>query len=155
MVKGSLIKRNNLIFTILLILWLIFNNKLFLSQFVSIKKDFSLIHLSLEEKYKLMDGQFYDFVKFCQEKIPENADVVFIDMSKNVEKHTPEWVKNGYKSGYFRQRLTYYLCPRKTIWVWGNPDSVDENTFRIVFEKTPHGVFFNLYQPGQKYDNVY
>jgi hypothetical protein len=140
------LKRKDLIFIIFLILWFIFNGNFLILQAASIKHSFYLGRFSLDQKYEFIDGSFYDFARHCLKEIPEDASVVFLNKSRHYKERTKGWLK----AEYVRQRLAYYLCPRKFI----SEDSglpVSE-AYKVVFEITPPHFSLRLYYPGQEPD---
>ncbi|MDD5196622.1 MAG: hypothetical protein PHV92_03255 [Candidatus Omnitrophica bacterium] len=67
--------------------------------------------LSLEERHKLIDGDFYDFVKQCATEVGPEETVVFKAVPREPDFRTPDW----FLKEYFVGRLSYFLYPRKIL----------------------------------------
>lgn len=94
----------------ILIVWCIFAFKIITSQIRSIFKIVPIIYsLNLEQKYRLVDGNFYDFIKFCETKTPERADILFKIVPKEPDFSSQDW----FLAEYFIGKSAYYFYPRK------------------------------------------
>ena len=67
--------------------------------------------LSLEERHKLIDGKFYNFVKLCEASIQEDESIIFKVIPQEPDFRTPDWLLKEYLIG----RLSYFLYPRKIL----------------------------------------
>ncbi len=64
------------------------------------------------KKHFFVDRAFYDFIELCKKKIPQHSTLYCVRKKKS-ENFTPEWEREE----YFRQKLVYYLYPRKIIYL--------------------------------------
>ena len=65
--------------------------------------------MSLDDKYRKGDGEFYDFIRFCKEKIPQGSEVLLYVSWDIYKQHFPE---NSYLLyEYSLQKARYYLYP--------------------------------------------
>ncbi|MDD5027493.1 MAG: hypothetical protein PHV58_03245 [Candidatus Omnitrophica bacterium] len=67
--------------------------------------------LSLEERHKLVDGDFYDFVVQCKTEIGPEESVAFKALPREPGFRTPDW----FLEEYFVGKLSYFLYPRKIL----------------------------------------
>lgn len=67
--------------------------------------------LSLEQKHKLVDGNFYNFVKQCAAGVGERENIVFKSLPREPDFRTPNW----FLKEYFVGKLSYLLYPRKIL----------------------------------------
>jgi hypothetical protein len=146
MTVNDYLKRKDSRFVILIILWFILGGNFFILQVASIKHAFFLMPFSLERKYEFIDSSFYGFAKYCLKEIPPDARVIFINKSTSYRKRSVGWLK----AAYFRDRMIYYLCPRRFI----TEDSgyPIREVYKVVFEIKPAHFSFQLYYPGEEPD---
>lgn len=139
-------QRKNTIFIMLLLVWALCSKDFFISQVRSLKNSFRFLPLSIEQKYKLMDGELYKYVQYLRTQIPESSRVIFINNSKDLKKYTPEWVKFVYD----RERLSYYLYPR--TFVQYPSGHYKKEDYKVVYTLTAQGAIIDLDTPGQEID---
>ena len=132
------------LFIIFLLVWMLCSGSYLSSRMRSVKNSLRLLPLSIEQKYTLLDGQLYKYVKFLRTQIPEDATVVFINNTKDLKRFTPEWVK----SVYDENRVLYYLYPR--IFVLSGTEYSKKDSYKIVYNITPTRATLDLYYPGQE-----
>lgn len=93
-----------------LIVWFILAFKIIASQIKdTFKRPPAIYSLDLEQKYRLVDGNFYDFIKFCETKTPERAHIIFRIVPKEADFANQDW----FLSEYFIGKSAYYFYPRK------------------------------------------
>lgn len=118
--KGSII--------VILIIWCVFTFKMITLQIKVAFKNFPKIYsLNLEQKYKLIDGNFYNFIKFCELSIPENESIVFSVLPKEPVFRSHDWLI----AEYFIGKGPYYLYPRK---IFREKDAFSDIKYRIIFD---------------------
>lgn len=131
------INRKEYLFIIILIIWCIFAFKMVALQFKEAFKSFPKIYsLNLEQKYRLVDGNFYSFLKFCEAKIPEGASIIFKILPKEPEFRSHDWLI----AEYFIGKSPYYLYPRK---IFRESDANPEIKYKIIYDL--HSKTFSLY----------
>jgi len=112
---------------LILIVWCIFAFKIITSQIRDIFKKFPIIYsLSLEQKYRLVDGNFYDFIKFCEARTPERADIVFKIVPKEPDFSSQDW----FLAEYFIGKSVYYFYPRK---IYREESAIPDIKYKIVY----------------------
>lgn len=122
------IDRKEYLFIIILIIWCIFAFKMVALQFKGALKSFPKIYfLNLEQKYRLIDGNFYSFLKFCEAKIPERASIIFKILPKEPEFRSQEWLMTE----YFIGKSPYYLYPRR---IFRENDANPKIKYKIIYD---------------------
>ncbi len=90
----------------------IFSMKLMYGDFIYAKNNFAFFSgKTLDEKYAMVDGEFYKFMLFCKSNIPQGSSVLFYN----------SWNYCAVKYGgrayvqfeYERHKSKFYLCPLK------------------------------------------
>lgn len=103
-------------YAFLFFLWLLFFVTFFYGQLKIIPSILKLYFLSDEQKFQVIDRNYYKFMKLCKDLIPENADVIFELSSRQNAAYGRDW----YLGQYFDQKAPYYLYPRriyKSDWI--------------------------------------
>jgi len=126
--KLYIINRNKVLIIMTLIIWCFFSFRMLTTQLkIAFKTYFKICTLSLEQKYRLIDGPFYDFMQFCKEKIPEGNSIIFKCVPRDPEFRTQEW----FNAEYFLGRSPYYLYPRK---VFREKDATPGIRYQMVYD---------------------
>lgn len=134
-IRHIIVEKNFII--AILVLWCIFTFRMLNLQVKGVFKNFPRPYsLSLEQKYKLIDGNFYDFTKFCESNIPERASVMFKVVPK-----APDFLDEGWLiPEYFISKSSYYLYPRK---IFREKDATPGIRYQIIYDFSSKT--FNLY----------
>jgi len=126
--KMYIIDRNKVLIIMALIIWCFFSFRMITAQLkIAFKTYFKICALTLEQKYRLMDGRFYDFMQFCKEKNPEGDSIIFKCAPIDPEFRTQQW----FSAEYFLGRSPYYLYPRK---IFREKDATPEIKHQIVYD---------------------
>lgn len=121
------IDRNKNLAIAILIVWCIFAFKIITSQIKDMLKRFPIIYsLNLEQKYRLVDGSFYDFIKFCEARTPERAHIVFRMVPKEPDFSSSDW----FLAEYFIGKSAYYFYPRK---IYREESAIPGIKYQIVY----------------------
>lgn len=93
---------------------LCFSITIFYTQICIIKKEFSAyFRKNLDEKYVIIDKDFYKFISFCKKKIPIGSEVLFYNSWEFCKK---AYFPRGYIIfGYEREKARFYLYPIKVF----------------------------------------
>ena len=83
--------------------------------------------LSLEQRHRLIDGNFYNFIKLCEARVPERESMVFKVFPQEPDFRTPDWLLKE----YFIGRLAYFLYPRKVL---REKNITSEPKYIIIFD---------------------
>jgi len=79
---------------------------------ISAKNDFSVFYgKTLDEKYEVIDGDFYRFMVFCKSVIPAGAEVLFYNPWKLYDRAYGD--RAFYRFEYERSKARFYLYPIK------------------------------------------
>jgi hypothetical protein len=112
---------------------------LFFGQCRIMSNCLSVCFLSMEEKYKIIDGEFYLFMTYCKRNIPEHASVALANVRESQEKRfSKQWIQ----SEYYIQKLPYYLFPRKIYRIHDAP--AGEPLYIILYDREAGGSHFEL-----------
>ncbi len=126
--KIYIIDKSKVFAIAVLIIWCFFSFRMVTTQLkIAFKTYFKICALTLEQKYRLVDGSFYDFMQFCKEKIPEGDSIIFKCAPIDPEFRTQQW----FSAEYFLGRSPYYLYPRK---VFREKDATPEIKYQIVYD---------------------
>lgn len=102
---------SNFILIVLLTSWLFVGGKMVLEQIKMLRIALTgFMFIAEEQKLRVIDGNFYDFMKYCVENIPRDNDIGFV-LTSNPKIGTKTW----FKTEYFIQRAPYYLYPIKVF----------------------------------------
>lgn len=81
----------------------------------------------LEEKYRLIDKDFYSFMSFCKEKIPSGANVLFYN---SWDECFQRYGKDAYyRFVYERQKSKFYLYPIKVYYLYFKDEVLGLNPY--------------------------
>lgn len=83
--------------------------------------------LNLEQKYELIDGNFYNFVKQCEAGVGARESILFKSLPRDPDFRTPNW----FLKEYFVGKLSYLLYPRKIL---RGQDITGEAKYIIIFD---------------------
>src|SRR4030042_487824 len=100
---------NKKLIILVLMVWCALAFRIITAQIKDIFKKLPIIPLKLEQKYRLVDGGFYDFIKFCETKTPPRVDILFKVVPKEPDVASQDW----FLSEYFIGKSAYYFYPRK------------------------------------------
>lgn len=132
-----LININKNLAMLILIVWCIPAFKIITSQVKDIFRRIPVIYsLNLEQKYRLVDGNFYDFIKFCESKTPERANIIFKIVPKEPDFSSQDW----FMAEYFIGKSAYYFYPRK---IYREEFALPGIKYQIVYNSKDRT--FNLY----------
>jgi len=109
-------------------IWCILAFKLVIFQ---LQKTFTLLlpvySLSLEEKQRVIDGDFYGFVKQCEAQIGLRETALFKVVPREPDFRAADW----FLKEYFVGRLSYLLYPRKIL---RGQNVTDKPGYSITFD---------------------
>jgi len=124
--KKYFIDINKNLAILILIVWCILTFKIITSQIRDIFKRLPIISLNLEQKYRLVDGNFYDFIKFCEARTPERAHIAFKIVPKEPDFSSNDW----FLAEYFIGKSAYYFYPRK---IYREESAIPGIQYKIVY----------------------
>lgn len=95
---------------LVIILLFIYSNRFFIYKAKSILSHFPyFMGMSLSEKYKYRDGDFFQFVEICKKIIPAGERVTFYNPIEFYLKN--KYYDPSFFYAYHRRKAVYYLYP--------------------------------------------
>jgi len=109
-----------------IIIWVALEASTLVTNWNNIKHDFKYVGKNIEEKLTMVNtGDFYPFIQFCRENIPENATFV-----------------SSIPPYYNDIKAIYYLYPIKYA---------EDGEFLVVYDKQPEKEILNKYQSWKEF----
>jgi hypothetical protein len=110
----------------IIIVWVTLEASTLVSNWNNIKGDFKFVGKNIDEKLTIANtGDFYPFIQFCRENIPEDA---------TFDSRIPPY--------YNDIKATYYLYPIKYM---------KDGEFLVVYDKQPGKEMLEKYKPWRKF----
>lgn len=141
----------------------------FTVRFICAKFNYFRINLpyflgkSLEEKYEIIDGDFYRFLSFCKKAIPADGEAIFYNSWNIYSKIYPD--NTYFMFQYHKQKSKFYLYPIK-IYVFshgrkeiGTPWEINPEQENEILKRVSHIIAyysdreFPGFKIGYKYDS--